>query len=243
VKGIAGLIRLGRWRLDGERKRLAALEAQAAGYAGEIRRLEHELESESALANQSVEAGMSYSRYLSSNLAARRNLARSIAELEPQIEVVRKAIEAAFREVKAYELVAENRRRAELKAERRKEQSRLDEIGAIRHRRQGEAPDAIPTGPDPVVSGDEGVDRVADGLGGEGVDEARPRREGDAPVETDNAAAVVEDGAHAVAVSRGEGGAGANDQLETVLEHEPVELQRPEAAGLECDEEPPGGGA
>jgi flagellar export protein FliJ len=237
VKGIAGLIRLGRWKLGGERKRLAALETQAAGYAAEIDRLGRESESEATLASHSVEAAASYSRYLSANLAARRNLTRSIEELQPQIDAVRKSVEEAFREVKAYELIEENRRRAERKVALRKEQARLDEIGAERHRRHGEHHAAAA-----VSLGDDRIDRVADGLGSEGVDEGHAARECDVPAEAGDAATVVEDCPHAVAVARGEGSARADDQLKTPLDDETVELEGAEAARRERDEKPPRGG-
>lgn len=226
MKGLAGLIRLGRWKLDGERKRLAVLQAQSDAYASRIRALESDLVAEAELAAGSIEAGMSYSRYLSANVAARRNLARSMAELEPQIEEVRKAIADAFRELKAYEIAAENRRRKELKARGRKEQARLDEIGIEGHRRR-------------AASGDDRLGDAADLAGGEGIDEGLAGGEGDVSVDADDAAAVVEDGAHAVAVGGGEGGAGADDQLEPIVDDEAVELERAEAAGLDGDEEAP----
>jgi flagellar export protein FliJ len=232
VKALDGLIRLGRWKLDGERKRLAALEAQVAGYANQIRRLEGELQSEAAFAAESVDAAMNYSRYLSTNVAARRNLSRSIADLEPQIESARKAIADAFRELKAYELIAENRRQAERKAGRRKEQARLDEIGIDVHRRQNASP----------ASGDDRLDDVTDGIGSQWIGERGAGSESDASLEPGDAAAVLEDRAHSVAVGRGERSVGPDDQFESFADDQPVELKRPKPARLDGDEEPSGGG-
>lgn len=231
MKGLAGLIRLGRWKLDGERKRLAALESQVEGYASQIRRLESELQSEAVFAAESIDAAMNYSRYLSTNIAARRNLSRSVADLEPQIESVRKAIADAFREVKSYELVAENRQRAARKAERRKEQARLDEIGIDVHRRKAAS----------AASDNDRLDDVTDAIGGQGIDERDAGRESDASVEAGDAATVVEDRAHPIAVDRGEGRAGADDQFEPLVDDQAVELKRAQPAGLDGDEEPPRG--
>jgi flagellar export protein FliJ len=231
VKGLATLIRLGRLKLDGERKRLAALEEQAARLAAEVARFERELAAESELAAQSVDGAVAYSRYLAANIAARRDLAASIEGLQGQIATVRSSIAEAYREVKAYELVAENRRRAQRKSEMRRERIRLDEVGAAVRRRH----DAYA-----AVSGDDRGGDVAGALVGPGVDE-RTAGEGDATVEAGDAAGIVEDGSDAGAVRSGESVARTDDQLEPAVDHQPVELQWPEPARLERDEEAPGG--
>lgn len=231
MKGLSTLIRFGRWKLDGERKHLAALEEQSAQLAAEVARFERELEAESALAAQSVDAAVAYSRYLSANVAARRDLAASIEGLARQIATVRHSIAEAYREVKAYELVAENHRRKQRKSELRREQARLDEIGARVRRRQ----DAYAT-----VSGDDRVDGVAGARVGVGVDEGTAG-EGDSPVEAGDAASIVEDCPNAGAMRAGESVARPDDQLEPAVDDEPVELERPEPARLERDEEAPGG--
>jgi flagellar export protein FliJ len=231
VKGLATLIRLGRWKLDEERRHLGALEAQSARLAAEVTRLERELDAESALAGQSVDGAVAYSRYLAANVAARRELAGSIAGLAGQIATVRDSIAQAYREVKAYELVAEDRRRKQRKSDLRRERIRLDEIGAtVRRRQDGYA----------AASGDDGVDRGAMARPGAQVDEGAAR-EGDAPVEAGDAAGIIEDRANVGAMRGGERVARPDDQLEPAVDHEAVELERPEPARLEGDEEAPGG--
>lgn len=135
MKGIDSLIRLHKWRVDEERRRLAALESMAFDFARRLEALEAELQHEAAVAGSSIDAGISFGGYAAGMRSRRERLIQSREEVEAEIVNVREMVSRAFQELKRYEIVAEDRRRRAALKEKRAEQSILDEMGVERFRR------------------------------------------------------------------------------------------------------------
>ncbi len=135
MKGIESLIRLHKWRVDEERRRLVALESVALDFDRRLDALVAELRHESAVASGSIDAALGFGGYASGMRERRERLIQSKEEIEAEIASVRDLVSRAFEELKRYEILAEDgRRRAALK-EKRAQQSVLDDVGVDRFRR------------------------------------------------------------------------------------------------------------
>ena len=135
MKGIESLIRLHKWRVDEERRRLVALESVALDFDRRLDALVAEFRHESAVASGSIDAALGFGGYASGMRERRERLIQSKEEIEAEIASVRDLVSRAFEELKRYEILAEDgRRRAALK-EKRAQQSVLDDVGVDRFRR------------------------------------------------------------------------------------------------------------
>ena len=139
MKGIEGLIRLQRWRLDESRRRLAELERLKQEFEGKQRNLEDEIAREQRMAAEDAQSGRAWSNFAERALERRAVLARSVAEAEAALEAAGEEVGEAFREVKKLELAAERAERRQQEAAQRREQSRLDAVALDMHRRRGAA--------------------------------------------------------------------------------------------------------
>jgi flagellar protein FliJ len=135
MKGLDGLIRLHRWKLDEQRRTLAGLETLAEDFRRQIAALDDSLRREREVARIAPDSAQTYAAYLAASRARRERLARSLAEVERQMLEVHESVRHAFQDLKRYELAqeAEDRRTAEVA--RRMEQSRTDEVGLNLYRR------------------------------------------------------------------------------------------------------------
>lgn len=141
MKGLPGLIRLHRWKLDEERRKLAELQTLAAGFEREIVHLEATMREEGEKAQESVDAAQTYGQYLNAAIQRRDRLRKSIAEIEKQIAEWNERVSEAFQELKRYELAQAEQERKEALRTRRLEQIQQDEIGrtVLRLRATGQA--------------------------------------------------------------------------------------------------------
>ncbi|MGE0744946.1 MAG: hypothetical protein AB7K86_06840 [Rhodospirillales bacterium] len=130
------VIRLHRWKLDEQRRKLADLEVLRQKFIDQRRRLDDEVTAESALVAGSVDARATLGPYLDAARARAARIESSTLEVAREIELTQAAIEEAYREVKSYELARaeQERRAANLRA--RREQYALDEM-ALAMRRRG----------------------------------------------------------------------------------------------------------
>ena len=131
------LIRIHRWQLDEQRRRVAELEALAATLREDVERLDAEQASEQEVANRSVEVVFGYGSYAAAMVERRRKLCRSLAETERQMTAAREALAAAFQEAKRYEIAAAKRALSQRLTQERIEQSVMDELATDIHRRSG----------------------------------------------------------------------------------------------------------
>ncbi len=138
MKGLEGLIRLHRWKLDEKRQVLAELERLAARLRQELIDLETEVVEEQKIAAASSEAMATYGHYAAAVIARRAKLNQSLSEIEERMRAALEDVTAAFRELKKYELVKARRDKHAEQTEKRQQQAVLDELGLVLYRRQEE---------------------------------------------------------------------------------------------------------
>ncbi|HLI21139.1 MAG TPA: flagellar FliJ family protein [Stellaceae bacterium] len=130
------LIKLHRWQLDEQRRKVAEFESLAAKLRGELQRLDEEEVSEQQVAEDSHEANYAYSGYARGLIDRRNKLMKSVEETEQQIVQARAELADAFAEVKRYEIAAANRLLAKHRGLERLRQQELDEVAVDGFRRK-----------------------------------------------------------------------------------------------------------
>lgn len=137
AKDLDSLIRLRRWTVDERRRVLAALQDREAELLVLGQRLAQNLIREQKLARADpLGAGLTYAAYAEDVRRRQRELAGALVQLRKEIEAARDDLAAAYSELKVTEEVRKARAHRELLEENRREQTELDEIGAIAHGRR-----------------------------------------------------------------------------------------------------------
>ncbi len=129
MRGLDGLIRLGKWRLDDKRRVVVDLEVLRAELERQIAALDEELERERRFAATSLEAGYAFAGYRRVNRERADRLMASREEVQDKIAAAQEEVNEAFRELKKYELVRENRLAQLAREQAAREQAELDEAG------------------------------------------------------------------------------------------------------------------
>jgi flagellar protein FliJ len=130
------LIKLHRWQLDEQRRRVTEFENLADKLRAELQRLDGEKDYEQQVAGGSHEASFTYSGYAKTLIDRRAKLNQSIRETEEQIVGARAALADAFAEVKRYEIAAANRLLAKHRKLESLRQAELDEVALAGFRRK-----------------------------------------------------------------------------------------------------------
>jgi hypothetical protein len=130
------LIKLHRWQLDEQRRKVVEFENLAERLRAELQRLDSEQQFEQRVAGNSHEANYAYSGYAKSIIDRRAKLTRSIEETEQQIVGARAALADAYAEVKRHEIAAANRLLAKHRGIERLRQQELDEVALSGYRRK-----------------------------------------------------------------------------------------------------------
>jgi flagellar protein FliJ len=130
------LIRLHRWQLDEQRRRVADIEQLIAQLRAEMERLEAEVASEQAVAARSPEAAYAYGSYAGSLIERRRKLAQSLTATEAEAAKAREVLAEVFQEVKRYEIAATKRLLEQRALADKVQQNTMDELGIEIHRRR-----------------------------------------------------------------------------------------------------------
>jgi flagellar export protein FliJ len=130
------LIKLHRWQLDEQRRRVAEIESLAHRLHVQLTRLGDEAESEQQVASGSHEASYAYGGYARTVIDRRAKLTQSLQETEQQLVDARAALADAFAEVKRYEIAAANRLLAKHRGLERLRQQELDEVAIAGFRRK-----------------------------------------------------------------------------------------------------------
>jgi flagellar FliJ protein len=141
MRGLDGLIRLWKWRLDEKRRVVVDLEILRAELERQLNALDEELEHERRIAATSMEAGYSFTNYRRVNREKVDRLMASREEVLDKIAAAQEEVNDAFRELKKYELVLENRLAQQAREQAAREQAELDEAGLQGFLRQNQ-PDA-----------------------------------------------------------------------------------------------------
>ncbi len=130
------LIKLHRWQLDEQRRRVAEFETLAEKLRAEMQRLDSEEDFEQRVATDSPEGSYAYGAYARALIERRSKLAQSVQETEQQIVSARAALADAYAEVKRYEIAAANRLLAKHRGIERIRQQELDEVALAGFRRK-----------------------------------------------------------------------------------------------------------
>ena len=85
MKGIDSLIRLHKWRLDEERRRLLELENMVLDFDRRLEVLDAELAHEAEVATRSLDAGVGFGGYAAAVRDRRERLVQSRAEIEAEV--------------------------------------------------------------------------------------------------------------------------------------------------------------
>ena len=102
-------LRQQRWELDERRRFLAGLETLASRLRRDAQRLHWEIEEEQGAGALERKPGVSYPIFLEPLLDRRKQLERSIAEIDAQITEAREAVATAEQEVGVHEAAWANR--------------------------------------------------------------------------------------------------------------------------------------
>lgn len=140
MRGVDGLIRLWKWRLDERRRTVVDLEIVRAGFERQMDKLDQELEHERHVATLHYDSSFGFANYRKMNRERRANVEVARDEVIDRIAAAQEEVNAAFRELKKYELVLENWERRERQKQERREQAEMDEAGLQGFRRRQERP-------------------------------------------------------------------------------------------------------
>lgn len=130
------LIRLHRFQVDEKRRKLAELELMRDEFRARERELEAQVLAEQRKAGISDVAHFAYPMFAKSVIRRRQNILNSIEDIERQLGVAKEELAGAFRELKKYEIIEDNRKRRHRREAMRIEQAELDEVALGMHRRQ-----------------------------------------------------------------------------------------------------------
>jgi flagellar protein FliJ len=136
MSGLDTLVRLHRWRVDEKQRQVATLLRMLADLEARIEGLAADMKREGEVAGANPEFAPAFPAYVAGARQRQAVLRKSCAEVNTQIEAAREELNAAFRELKKYEIAAENRAKRTNMALARKVRAELDEIGADGYRRR-----------------------------------------------------------------------------------------------------------
>lgn len=132
TRNYGALIRLARFKVEELQKQMATLDLARADLQRQVDQLAASVPEEQVAANASKEGFVAYGSYAQAVIIRKQNLRVSLEEVDGQAGKLRAELEAAFAELKKYEIM-EERRVAQLKAEAQKaEQAEIDEIAQRR---------------------------------------------------------------------------------------------------------------
>lgn len=132
MRNYEALIRLARFKVEELQKQMASLDLARGDLQRQVDQLAASVPEEQVAANASKEGFVAYGSYAQAVIVRKQNLRVSIEEVEAQAGKLRADLEAAFAELKKFEIM-EDRRLAAVKAEHDKRvQAEIDEIAQRR---------------------------------------------------------------------------------------------------------------
>lgn len=127
------LVRLHRFKVEGLQRRMKGLADMRQDLARKSTDLETMLQEEQKKAAATDLGRLTYPSFVRAVMARRENIQKTIDELERQSAALTEELQEAFRELKKYEVDAENARMRERVQDARREQSALDETALAGH--------------------------------------------------------------------------------------------------------------
>lgn len=132
MRSFESLIKLARFKTEELQKQMGVLEHSRQELEDKITQLEASVPGEQVAASSSREGFVAYGSYAQAVIKRKENLRVSIDEVNGHIAKLRTELEAAFAELKKYEIM-EDRRLGQAKASAAKrEQDQLDELAQNR---------------------------------------------------------------------------------------------------------------
>jgi len=132
VKGLDGLIRLAKLRVDEARKALLEVDSRLHEIDAALDDLDRGLAAEQHAAGDPIAAAI-YGVYAQAAVGRRRSLAAEREQVEAERSETQEALAEAFQEQKKFEIVSARRADAAEDAAKKREQALLDEVGLQRH--------------------------------------------------------------------------------------------------------------
>lgn len=132
MKSRETLIRLRKFQVDENRRKVAQIETMIAEFERMAIDLDREIKAEQDRAGIHDPAHFAYPTYAKAAMQRRENLARSADELKIQLDDAKNALADAFEELKKVEMLDERDQIREREEEMAREQSELDAIGLMR---------------------------------------------------------------------------------------------------------------
>lgn len=137
MRGLETLIRVKRWEIDAQRRRVAEAEGLVAQRQDEAARFEIAVVREQQQARVDAVGAYGYAAgYAHAVIAKRGELAQSLAAAEAWAAEQRAVLTEAYAELKRFELVQEARDKRERLEIERRDAIELDELGIELHRRR-----------------------------------------------------------------------------------------------------------
>ena len=84
------------------------------------------------------ETRYAFANFYRAVMQRRETLAKTLSDLEPELEQAREEVANAFRELKKYELALDHRMKRQQATAKRREQAELDEVAIEGYRRRGD---------------------------------------------------------------------------------------------------------
>jgi chromosome segregation ATPase len=136
MSGLDQMLRPQKWTLDEKRRQATDLEALIERLRGDIRRLDDEVANEIEVSRNDLELQRVLPDYKKMMVQRRERIEKSIADLTAELDKLRDQIMESFAELKKTEQTIQNRQQRQRVAQRRREQTRADEVGLQLHRRK-----------------------------------------------------------------------------------------------------------
>lgn len=134
---LAVLIRMRRFRLDEERKRLAASLQRCEQLEQDLMAIGLEIEQERREADADPLAATTLAAYLRAADQRRQRLDADLESARRETEQLRDVVKACWRDARSLEEALEQRRRQQAQALQQRERLTLDEVALIQHARKG----------------------------------------------------------------------------------------------------------
>jgi hypothetical protein len=136
MSGLDQMLRLQKFTLDEKRRQAADLDALIERLRGDVRRLDEDVTREIETARGNLELERALPDYRKVMAERRERILKSISDLSAELEKLRDVILESFSELKKTEQTIANRQQRQRVAQRRRDQTRADEVGLELHRRK-----------------------------------------------------------------------------------------------------------
>lgn len=130
------LLRLKRFRVDENKRRMASIEAMKTDLEKKLSDLEDSVAREKQRAGDSDIGRLAFPSFLKSIETRRENLRITLREIEKEYASAQVDLSSAFQDLKSLEFATEQQARRLEEIQTRRNQARLDEMAMVRHLRK-----------------------------------------------------------------------------------------------------------